>query len=218
MNRCVSGRMVIALLALLSAPAMASVTVYNNYGPGHDGFDYNWGIGWTIAGESNPSQFGVEQAHLFTASDSGALSDIWVPIWRVPFSTEPDSVTVHIAADTGGQYPTEADVLESWTLTTFPSWSAWSEPHHLVSTAAPQLEAGTSYWIWMAATDPSDATWCGWALNLDPALTLPHTLRREGESWLPLANETAGALRVDVVPEPTSILLLCAGGLFLRRR
>lgn len=208
----------VAILALACAPAMANVIAYNNYGTDNGGFDYNWGLGWTIAGESNASQYGVEQAQLFTPTASGALTDIWVPIWQVPFSTDPDGVTVSIVANTNGAYPTEADILESWTLDTFASWSSWSAPHHLVSTAAPVLDAGTSYWIWMNATDRSDATWCGWAMNSDPALTFPHTLKREGEDWLGVSNSTAGALRVDVVPEPASMLLLCAAGLLLRRR
>ena len=37
-------------------------------------------------------------------------------------------------------------------------------------------------------------------MNINSSLTCPHTLRREGESWLPIANETASAFRVDVTP------------------
>jgi hypothetical protein len=38
-------------------------------------------------------------------------------------------------------------------------------------------------------------------LNIDPTLTCPHTLRREGEDWLPVFNETASAFRIDVQPD-----------------
>ncbi|MEW6746159.1 MAG: hypothetical protein AB1486_25750 [Planctomycetota bacterium] len=52
-----------------------------------------------------------------------------------------------------------------------------------------------SYWLWASG---GDASWCGWCMNIDPRLTCPHTLRREGEDWLPVANETASAFRVDI--------------------
>jgi hypothetical protein len=94
------------------------------------------------------------------------------------------------------QPPTEEDVLEEWTITDFEDWSAWSPPHHLAGSGASVLEEGQSYWLWAVAA--SDTTWTGWCLNIDPYLTLPHTLRRENEDWLPIANETASAFRVDL--------------------
>ena len=36
-------------------------------------------------------------------------------------------------------------------------------------------------------------------MNENPSLTCPHAMRREGEKWLPVSNETASAFRVDVV-------------------
>jgi hypothetical protein len=214
-HRVLIGTMVVTL-GVLCGTAAADVTVYNNFGPDYEGFDYNWGLGWTIAGDNNPSQYGVEQAHLVTPSDSGPLSNIWVPIWRVPFSTEPDEVTIHIAENTNDAHPLAADIMESWTLDTFPSWTDWAPPHQLESVLGPQLDAGSTYWIWMEAT--VDTTWCGWAHNPDPALTLPHTLRREGEDWLSLGNSTAGALRIDIVPEPATGFVLLIGGLLAGRR
>ena len=49
---------------------VAGTTIYDNFGPDHDGFDYNWGLGWTIAGPDVPAQFGVEQAMGFTAAET----------------------------------------------------------------------------------------------------------------------------------------------------
>ena len=42
-------------------------------------------------------------------------------------------------------------------------------------------------------------------MNIDPSLTCPHTLHREGQSWLPIRNETASAFRVDIIPEPPCV-------------
>jgi hypothetical protein len=107
-----------------------------------------------------------------------------------------DEVTVYLARNPNNLPPTPQDVMESWTITQFQSWSAWSQPHHLSGNGTSFLEKGSSYWLWAVG---GDTTWCGWCMNEDPALTCPHTLRREGENWLPIANETAGAFRVDGV-------------------
>lgn len=188
------------VIGFAAPDAPGSETAFNNFGPDHGGFDYNWGLGWSVAGPNNgPSQFGVEQAFLFTPSVGGALSDIWVPIWYVPLSALPDEVTVRIADDTGSGSPSMDDVLEEWTLTKFEDWSAWSAPHHLVSAGGVELVANQTYWIWM---EGGDTTWCGWPMVLEPTETLPHTLRREGEDWLPIGLETASAMRIDVVTAP----------------
>jgi hypothetical protein len=200
----------------LAGLAAANITVYDNFGPGNGGFDYNWGLGWTVAGEDVPNQFGVEQAFLFTPSDSGPVSDIWVAMWYVPLDAGVDEVVVRLAENTNGSYPLLADVMQEWTISDFEDWSAWSPPHHLVGDGGSILEAGTSYWLWAAPAN--DTTWTGWCMNLDPGLTLPHTLRREGEDWLAVGNETASAFRVDVVPMPGSVGLLGVAGLLATRR
>lgn len=204
-------------MVIMAAGTCAQADIaYNNFGAGNGGFDYNWGIGWTVAGPNNGSgQFGVEQAQAFTAGASGELTDIWVPIWRVPFSSPADEVTVHIATHSGDAPPTTTDILESWTLNSFESWSDWSMPHQLTSAGGIDIVAGEKYWIWM---EGGDTTWTGWAMNSDPALTFDHTLRRDGEDWLDISQSTAGALRVDVVPAPGALALLGLGGLGAARR
>ncbi len=206
----------LAAVFMCAGSATAGITVYDNFGPDHDGFDYNWGLGWSVAGENVPAQFGVEQAFLFTPGESGPVSDIWVAMWYAPIDPGADEVIVRLAENTNGAYPQLDDVMESWTITDFESWSAWSEPHHLAGDGGSYLNAGTSYWLWAAAAN--DTTWTGWCMNLDPALTLPHTMRREGEDWLSVGNETASAFRVDVVPAPTSLGALGLGGLLALRR
>ena len=62
--------------ALLVSTASAQITVYNNFGPDHDGWDYYWGLAWTVAGEDVPAQYGVEQAFSFVSTASGPVSDI----------------------------------------------------------------------------------------------------------------------------------------------
>lgn len=205
-------------VAVGAAASIASGEIaYNNFDVDHDGFDYNWGTGWTVAGDDNPVQYGVEQAQAFTATATGELSDIYVPIWYASVTSEPDSVTVHIATYNGPTAPTPGDILESWTVTDLPDWFSWADPHHLESTGGVQIEAGEKYWIWM---EPASAeTWAGWGMVTDPTYTHEHTLRREDQDWLPVSNSTAGALRVDVVPAPGGALAMAMGfGLTAKRR
>ena len=197
------------LVGLLVSAVGAQVAVYNNFGPGHEGWDYHWGLGWTVAGENVASQYGVEQAMLFYPAESGTVSDIWVAMWYVPLDPGIDVVTVRLARNPNGLPPEPTDVMEEWTITQFESWTHWSPPHHLVGVGTSLLEQGESYWLWAAAG--TDTTWCGWCLNIDPSFTCPHTLRREGENWLPIGNETASAFRVDVWPEQATGDMNCDG-------
>ncbi len=183
------------VVALAMSLPTSAATIYDNFGPDHDGFDYNWGLGWTIAGGDVPAQFGVEQAMGFTADTTGLLSDIWVAMWYVPLDSQPDEVTVYLVRNPSGQPPMPGDVLEQWTITEFGSWSQWNPPQHLVGSGSTVIEAGESYWLWAVG---GATTWCGWCMNIDPGFTAPHTIRREGEDWLPVSDETASAFRVDV--------------------
>jgi len=181
---------------LYSCPC-AQVTVYSNFGPGHEGWDYNFGLGWTVAGDSVANQYGVEQAMQFQSNIDGMVTDIWVAFFYVPTSPPPDTVTIRLAGNPDAAPPVPEDVLEEWTITEFESWDQWHPPIHLQGGNVALLEEGKTYWLWAIA---GETTWCGWCLNIDPALTCPHTLRREGEDWLPIQQETASAFRIDVDP------------------
>ena len=196
----------VVLSCIVSAPAQT--TVYNNFGPDHEGWDYNYGLGWTVAGENVSSQYGVEQAMGFQSTETGIVTDIWVAFFYVPSSTAPDTVTVRLAQNPDGLPPEPGDVMEEWVLTDFDDWYQWDPPHHLQGNGSSILRSGENYWLWAVA---AEETWTGWCMNIDPYLTCPHTIRREGEDWLPISNETASAFRVDVSttyisPNNTSIV------------
>jgi len=190
---------ILVALCLIALPASA-LTIFNNFGPDHDGWDYNWGTGWTIAGDDVAAQYGVEQALGFTASSSGILSDIWVAMWYVPIDGGADEVTMYLVEGSLDHPPAPGDVMTQWTITDFESWTGWSPPHHLAGDPSVELVAGQSYWLWAVG---SATTWCGWCMNSDPSSLAPHTIKREGEDWLPVSNETAGAFRVDITPAVT---------------
>jgi len=173
----------------------AQVTVYNNFGEEYEGWDYNYQLGWTVAGENVPTQFGIEQAMSFTATEDGFLSDIWLGMFSVPDNVTPDTVYVKLALNPEGLPPDPVDVLEEWTITGFPGWTQWDPPVHIEGNGLTILLQGESYWLWLVASEDSNTGWC---MNIDPSLLCPHTIRREGEDWLGVSNETASAFRVDV--------------------
>lgn len=173
----------------------AQETAYSNFGPGHDGWDYNYGLGWTLSGDSVPEQYGVQQAMGFTSGLNGFVTDIWLAISAVPSSSYPDTVTIRLCTNPDGQAPSEENILEEWTVTGFHSWSQWNTPIHLVAGNISEIHAGADYWLWAMATD---LTWTMWCMNENSSLTCPHTLRREGEDWLSISQETASVFRVDV--------------------
>ena len=197
-----------------SAAAGSTYTLYSSFGPGHDGWDWTYNSGWAVRGEAftEPGLYGVEQAFSFVSPKSGVVTDIWVGLFANPNLPQPDEITIRLARGTAWNLPTPADVMEQWTLNAFPSWDAWSPPQHLVGGGTSYLEAGNSYWLWASA---GETTECGWGLNGGASyradLLLPHTLRREGQSWLPVANETVSAFRVDAVPEPSALTLAAVG-------
>jgi len=174
---------------------MAQQSTYSNFGAGHDGWDYNYGLGWTIAGDSIEAQYGVEQAMGFEPSVGGFVTDIWVAISYVPMSSGADTVIIRLTDNPNGLPPDTSDILEEWILTDFSSWSQWNTPIHLVANNTSLLNVGHSYWLWALAKDD---TWTMWCMNENASFTCPHTIRRENENWLSVSDETASAFRVDV--------------------
>ncbi len=188
--------LVIGLFSLIIGGVFAqTTTVYNNFGPEHDGWDYNYQTGWTVAGVDVEQQFGVEQAMEFESTADGVVTDIWVGFFYVPMSSMADTVTIRLVANLFGLPPDTTDILEEWLLTDFDSWNQWDPPIHLEGNGTTMLENGASYWLWALA---EETTWTGWCMNINPTLTCQHTLRREGENWLSISYETASAFRVDV--------------------
>ena len=181
-------RTVILASLLGVAPCIAQVTVFDNFGPN---WDYNWGLGWSVAGVNSGNDFGVEQAMGFIPSEGGELIDLWVAFAYVPFDPGVDIVSLRLAHDDGGCPGT---ILAEWTLQGFGTWSQWNPPFHLESPGGVLLVAGVLYWLWAV---PGVDTWTLWDMN-NIGDVGPHTLRREGEDWLSVSQETRSVFRVDV--------------------
>ena len=187
--------------------AMAN-TVYNNFGPGNEGFEYATGESWMIAGNNSYFNY-VEQAHAFVPIESGYLSDIYIGLMEVLGVNE---CTVRLVPDNGDP-PSEADTLETWLLHAddLPSGGG-GEPRpatQLVSAVMPYLTAGQSYWIWVKVDSGSSASWgenvTGATGRMKEFVWVDEHYQYE---WVDIANGYAkGAMRVDIfdgTPAPTA--------------
>jgi len=178
------------------------VIVYNNFGTGNGGFEYETSMSWLIAGFFTGFNY-VEQAQTFTPSESGYLSDIHLGLMVAFLFNEG---TIKLTPDLGG-LPSEDDVLESWVVYDLPS-NGGGEPRpatQLLSVEHPYLTAGQTYWIWISAVNGSSAAW---GENVTGAIG--HMAQRGYENyvgyvWMDMGNLTLGALRVDVTDELTGI-------------
>ena len=175
---------------------VATATVYNNFGPGSGGFEYETSMCWMIAGHYSYFIY-VEQAQSFTPSETGHLTDIYVGLTEVLGVNE---CHVKLAPDYGGP-PSEDDVLETWVLYSGDlPLGGGGEPRpatRLVSYDHPLLTAGQSYWIWIAVDEGSSAAW---GENVTGATG--HMMQCVYEyvyTWEDMGAQTLGAMRVDVI-------------------
>ena len=121
---------VLFLGLLVSAAGGQTVTIYNNFGPDNGGWNYVPNFGWSVAGPNcAPPQFGIEQAFGFKSNEDAVVSDIWVAIFFMASDPQYDEVTIKLARDPNGLPPTQNDVMEEWTITTFPECGTWAPPH-----------------------------------------------------------------------------------------
>lgn len=209
----------VALSVGCNAAALAEpITVYNNFGPGNDGFEVWLGWSWMLAAPGSGFD-PVQNAQWFQPGASGPLSDIYIGLRKVipPYR----NVFVRLCADNNFEPPTEADILEEWLVDTAPLAFAGvgqAPPVRLVSVLHPMLDAQRRYVLWVGLNESGGSA--AWQPNIYDQLeprrqrTYPYGIW----TWQALTSDRAGALRVDIVPEPASLALLLFGLLPVVRR
>jgi len=199
----------LVLLAGIDFPCRAQVAVYNSFGPGNT---YNTAVVWAVSGASVSGGY-RGQAEFFTPAVSGSLNSILLATYHVSGSRLSN---FFIAQDNGFGAP--GAILESFNNVSNPTGLLT-----LNSVAAPQLQAGTEYWL---CDEPATATsYNGWYYNKQ-GHTNGFAFERSQWGWTPFPGPPAsGVFEVTVtpVPEPpaATLELLCASSVCLfwwRRR
>jgi hypothetical protein len=186
-----------ALLLATTSVSHADITLFTNFSAG---FGYNTGNGNFIGNFGDGNLYAETDS--FTASATASLSSIDIALSCV-FAC-PDPVTVSFARNSGGL---PGAVLETFSVAggSLPAFGSGGAPMVLNSVLHPLLTSGMEYWV-TVAPDSNDSA--AWGLNSTGDASVAYLSQDGGTTWDTTSTATPGALQVNGVPEPSTVILL----------
>ena len=193
---------VLAVLVVVTTSTRAQAgVIYSDLGPGDS---FQTGVGWTIDPISplGPGTVRQEVAMSFIvpAGFDYIFTSLDIALNRFGL-VGLGSLDLLLTNDSAGIPGT---VIETLSVTNPPDGL-----FNVVSVSTPTLTAGTTYWIATQSLDYVGA----WNYNNTSAIGLATFSHDNGSSWNSPTTETLGAFRINgnQVPEPSSVVLFCAG-------
>lgn len=204
MRTFVNGLALVLCLAVGHA-ALGGIIAYDNFGPG----DVYGNVG-ILCGQQHTYNYYNESASDFYPTASGQMDEFWGAITWWWHGTR--DITLIICAD-GGSKP--GTVL--WSQA-FPGVvpDAPGSFVHVSITDGPDLVAGTRYWVVGQAPEDGDTAHSWWRSNQGDLGSTATS--RDHAPWVTTNNVARLAMRVGVVPEPSTFGLLAGAALALFRR
>ncbi len=201
----------IALFSCIATVALSAqagaVVAFNNFGAGDT---FNTGTGWTASGPTS-SAGAVQSISQFTSSASGSLLSITA---AVSLAAGSNSAQLWLYNDSGSD--TIGSAITGWSFGSLPAFGGSFSPTVLFNGfPSITLTAGSKYWI--GVNPGASDTWAVWNWN-STGNSGPHGASTNGGASYTYDTNTAGAMRVEVVPEPATMTALALGVVALLRR
>jgi hypothetical protein len=199
-----------ALLLLVCGVGRAKAeTIFNNFGPG-DTYQKNSSY---VIGLAGGGTFTSSQGDGFRVTGGNyTLNSLTLALCIV---SGPNAVDVQFRADAGGVPGT---ILETFHFSNLGQFGKLNPPVVGTSELHPLLLEGEEYWVTASAGDQTTAGW-----NLNSTGDFGDVAFSRDEGPFTVTQRPLAAMRIDAVPEPTTITLLSIGivgmaGYTLRRR
>jgi hypothetical protein len=191
----IAGVIVLASLGLASA---STTIVFNNFGPG-DTYGYNGEFVGRFEGCVGHNPIAGD----FIPDGSGKFNELWTAMFHD--QGDVNIVTIALLSDDSGR-PGAA----MWQRTFVDQLSqGYGGTLHVADIDGPNLIGGTRYWIQASMPDIAGSTQC-WMSNDQGDIGL--IARTESDYGIRMWSDRPRlALRVGVVPEPSSLVLLSCG-------
>ena len=188
-------------LFLLVGQATANTVVFDNLGSSDI---YGTRGGWT----GHKGQSYRLHASEFVPSGSGLLEELWAGMF---LGVGQNEITLSLLSDSAG-----VPDATLWQGTFTDVLGGYGSVLHVSDLDGPMIDAGTRYWL-VAGAPRDGVTRIAWASNaMNDRGDVARNINDTG--WTVRTNSRHRAMRVAVLPEPTTLALLALGGLVGCRR